>query len=116
MAAVTSTGVALGVSQGGPVTITARSEGKSATATITVNPRPAARLGFIQQPGSSIAGQPITPAVRVAIQNDQGATITTATHAVTITLENNPGGATLSGTRTVNAVGGADAFLVRIER
>lgn len=110
VAAVTSTGVVLGISQGGPVTITARSEGKSATATITVNPRPAARLGFIQQPGSSIAGQPITPAVRVAIQNDQGATITTATHAVTITLENNPGGATLSGTRTVNAVGGIATF------
>ena len=110
IAAVTTTGVVLGIAEGGPVTITATSEGKSASATITVAPRPATRLGFTQQPSSSSAGQSISPAVRVAIQNDLEGTVTTATTQVTIALGSNPAGATLSGTTTVETVNGIATF------
>jgi len=108
--AVTSTGIVLGISEGGPVTITATSEGKSGTALVSVTPRPATRLDFLQQPGSATAGQPITPPVRVAIQNDQGATVPAAANSVSISLSTNPAGATLSGTTTVAAVNGIATF------
>lgn len=110
IAAVTSTGIVLGMSEGGPVTITATAEGKSGTALVSVAPRPATRLSFVQQPGSATAGQPIFPAVRVAIQNDQGGTVTAAANSVSIALSTNPGGATLTGTTTVAAVNGAATF------
>ena len=110
IAAVTSTGIVLGMAEGGPVTITATAEGKSGTALITVTPRPATRLGFLEQPGTGTAGQPLTPAVRVAVQNDLGGTVTNAAHAVTIALGSNPGSATLSGTTTVQAVNGVATF------
>src|SRR5688572_32925658 len=93
IAAVTSTGIVLGMAEGGPVTITATAEGKTGTATVTVAPRPATQLGFVQQPGTATAGKPISPAVRVAVRNDQGGTVTAATNQVTLALAANPGGA-----------------------
>jgi hypothetical protein len=110
IAAVTSTGIVLGMAPGGPVTITAMAEGKSGTALVTVTPRPATQVGFLQQPSGATAGKPISPAVRVAVQNDQGGTVTGATTAVTLTLGANPGGATLGGTTTVAAVNGIATF------
>jgi hypothetical protein len=108
--AVTSTGIVLGMSEGGPVAISATAEGKADTAFVSVAPRPAIRLSFVQQPGPATAGQPIAPAVRVAIQNDQGGTVSAAANPVSIALSTNPGGATLSGTSTVAAVGGIATF------
>jgi hypothetical protein len=92
------------------VTITATSEGKSGTPLVSVVPRPATRLDFLQQPGPATAGQPITPAIRVAIQNDQGGTVAAAANPVSIALSTNPAGATLSGTTTVPAVNGIATF------
>ena len=110
IAAVTNTGMVIGQAEGGPVTITGTTGGKSATSSITVTRRPATRLGFTQQPGASVAGQPIVPAVRVAIQDDLLGTVTNATNSVTIVLAGNPGGANLSGTTTVTAVNGIATF------
>jgi hypothetical protein len=110
IAAVTSTGIVLGMAEGGPVTITATAEGKAGTAVVTVTPRPATQLGFLQQPGSATAGMPISPAVRVVVRNDQGGTVTAATTAVTLALGTNPHGATLGGTTTVAAVNGIATF------
>jgi hypothetical protein len=110
IAAVTSTGIVLGMTEGGPVTITATAEGKSGTALITVAPRPATRLGFVQQPGSATAGQSLAPAVRVAVQNDLGGTVANAAHTVTLALGSNPGSATLSGTTSVQAINGIATF------
>jgi hypothetical protein len=92
------------------VTITATAEGKTATAQVTVTPRPATQLGFLQQPSAATAAIPISPAVRVAVQNDQGGTVTGATTQVTLALAANPGGATLGGTTTVAAVNGIATF------
>jgi hypothetical protein len=109
IAAVTTTGMVLGMAPGGPVTITATSEGKSGSSSVTVV-RPATQLGFLQQPGTTTAGAAITPAVTVAVQDDLHGTVTSAGNAVTIGLGNNPGGATLSGTLTVAAVNGVATF------
>ena len=110
VAAVTSTGIVLGMAEGGPVTITASAEGKAGTATVTVAPRPATQLGFVQQPSTATAGRPISPAVRVAVRNDQGGTVTSSTTQVTLALGANTGGATLGGTTTVAAVNGIATF------
>src|SRR5688572_16356660 len=110
IAAVTSTGIVLGMAEGGPVTITATAEGKAGTAAVMVAPRPATQLGFVQQPSGATAGRPISPAVRVAVRDDQGGTVTKATNQVTLALGANTGGATLGGTTTVAAVNGIATF------
>ena len=109
IADVTTTGIVLGLAEGGPVTITATAAGVSSTAIILVF-KPATRLGFLQQPGPGSTGLPLSPAVRVAIQDDLGRTVSSATAAVTIGLGSNPGGATLTGTLTVSAVNGVATF------
>ena len=68
------------------------------------------KLVFIVQPSSTRVNAPITPAVKVQIQDARGNPVTSATNPVVITLSNNPTGATLSGTTTVNAAGGLATF------
>jgi uncharacterized delta-60 repeat protein len=65
---------------------------------------------FTTQPSTTAAGAPVSPAVQVAIQDPNGNTITTATLAVTVAIGNNPGGGTLSGTTTRQAVNGVATF------
>ncbi len=69
----------------------------------------ATKLLILQQPTSTNAGSVITPAVRVALV-DQFNNITNSTAAVTVVLGTNPSSGTLSGTLTVNAVGGIAEF------
>ncbi len=110
VASVTTQGMVVGVSPGGPVSITASSEGKAGTALITVGARPASRLGFLTHPPDGIAGQALNPAVQVAVQDDIGNTVAGATTAISLALSTNPGGGTLGGTTTVNAVNGVASF------
>ena len=70
----------------------------------------ATRLGFITQPSSTTAGGIITPAVRVAVQDPFGNTVFTSTAPITLAIGTNPSGGVLSGTVTVNAVGGVATF------
>ncbi len=65
------------------------------------------RLAFQNVPLRT-AGQAFAP-IRVAILDHNGRVVTTATNPVTIALAN-PGGATLSGTLTQNAVNGVATF------
>jgi hypothetical protein len=110
IATVTTTGSVIGINQGG-TTIRATIEGEVGSASVTVDPRPAARLGFVGQPPSgSPAGQPLAPPVRVAVQDDIGRTVTVATTAITLALSEAPAGATLAGTLTVNAIQGVATF------
>jgi hypothetical protein len=64
---------------------------------------------FIQQPANTVAGSTIAPPVTVQIF-DTADNPVNATFAVTVTLDNNPSGATLSGTKTVSAVNGLATF------
>ncbi|MBA3699219.1 MAG: PQQ-dependent sugar dehydrogenase [Planctomycetes bacterium] len=68
------------------------------------------RVAFIQQPSTINAGATISPAVRVAIQDSSGNTVTSSTATVTVAIGTNPGGATLAGTTTVAAVNGVATF------
>jgi hypothetical protein len=108
VATVSNDGLITAVAPGQTVVYT-RSEGKEATTDVTVEERAAVRLAFTDQPDDATAGQQLAP-VKVAVRDETGATVTSATDAVTLSLENNPGGGTLSGTLTVNAVAGVATF------
>jgi len=73
-------------------------------------PAAAARLAFSVQPRATQGAQPITPAVKVAIQDAAGNTVPTATDAVILILGANPDGGSLFGTTMVSAAGGIATF------
>jgi lysophospholipase L1-like esterase len=72
------------------------------------------RLAFIVQPKpNSTAGQDLAPSlqtIQIAIQDQFGNVVPTATNAVAIGIQNNVGSGTLSGTTTQNAVNGVASF------
>src|SRR5439155_22966734 len=68
------------------------------------------QLVFTQLPGTTPAGAAITPAVQVAAQDAFGATVTSFRGSVSVALASNPGGDTLSGTKTVAALNGVATF------
>jgi len=68
------------------------------------------RLVFMVQPVNAAVGAPITPAVKVQVQDAAGNPVTSATNPISISLDNNPTGAALGGTTTVNAVAGTATF------
>jgi hypothetical protein len=68
------------------------------------------RLVFSVQPVNAAVGAPIDPPVEVQIQDAAGNVITSSNAQVTITLGNNPAGATLSGQTTVSAQQGTAKF------
>src|SRR5205809_775237 len=75
-----------------------------------VTPGAATQLVFGTQPGTTVAGQQITPAVKVRALDAFGNVATGFTGAVAVALGSNPGSATLSGTTPVAAVGGVASF------
>lgn len=70
----------------------------------------AAQVRFSVQPSETTLGQVISPAVEVRIEDIDGNLVSDSTAEVTVAIENNPGGGTLSGTTTVNAVNGIATF------
>ncbi len=70
----------------------------------------ATQLAFTVEPTTTTVGSSIMPAVQVAIQGALGNLVVGATDAVTVAIGTNPGGGTLSGTTTVNAVAGVASF------
>jgi hypothetical protein len=77
--------------------------------TATAEAGEATKLTFTQAPVTTSAGSTM-PAVRVAIQDASGNTVTSATAQVTLAIGANPGSGTLSGTTTVSAVNGVAVF------
>lgn len=69
-----------------------------------------ATLTFITQPGTTGAGQAISPPVQVAVRDAFGNLVTDVSTNVTMSIGNNPGGATLGGTTTVSTSGGVATF------
>src|SRR6185437_4646269 len=70
----------------------------------------ATQLVFGIQPGTTVAGRQITPAVKVRAVDPLGNLVPSFTANVTVALGANPGGGTLSGTLSVAAVGGVASF------
>ncbi|HLL52693.1 MAG TPA: hemagglutinin, partial [Myxococcaceae bacterium] len=75
-----------------------------------VAPAAPVALAFTAQPSNTTAGAFISPAVQVAVRDAFGNLVTTATDTITLSLGANPGGGTLSGSVTVNAVNGVATF------
>ena len=71
---------------------------------------PINRLAYVQQPGAAVAGAPFPTPVTVTVQDENGNPVASFTGAISVSLGINPGGATLSGTTTVNASGGTATF------
>ncbi|GMU55564.1 MAG: hypothetical protein AMXMBFR33_47100 [Candidatus Xenobia bacterium] len=67
-------------------------------------------LRFRTEPGNTLANQPFAPPVQVELLDPSGQLLTTTRDAVTLNLANNPGGASLSGTLTVQASNGVATF------
>jgi uncharacterized repeat protein (TIGR01451 family) len=70
---------------------------------------PASKLIFTQQPGNATAGSTM-PTVQVTIEDASNNTVISATNTITLSISNNPGGGTLGGTFSVNAVAGVATF------
>lgn len=73
-------------------------------------PPPATQLVFSVQPGTSVAGDAMAPAVRVTARDALGRISSTFTGSVSVGLATNPGGATLGGSITARAVNGVATF------
>jgi len=69
-----------------------------------------AQLVFTVQPSGAVAGVAISPAVTVTAEDALGNTVTSFAGSVTIALASNPGGDTLSGSKTVAAQNGVATF------
>ncbi|HXV91427.1 MAG TPA: hypothetical protein VD707_08660 [Gemmatimonadales bacterium] len=96
---------------GAGYTLSARSSGLtgSISTAFDIAAGPLTQLTFTAQPQTSTAGVAL-PAVVVTAQDAQGNTVTSFTSSVTMTIDVNPGGGTLAGTRTVAAVAGVVTF------
>jgi len=70
-----------------------------------------AKLVFSVEPSNGIAASPLSPEIKVQVQDAGGNLATTAATAITLALDNNASSATLAGTLTVNAVGGEASFI-----
>src|SRR5438445_872637 len=91
--------------------LTATATGLTATSSgFNVTPGAASQLVFGTQPGTTVAGQQITPAVKLRALDALGNVATGFSGTITVALGSNPGGATLSGTLLVAAVGGVASF------
>jgi hypothetical protein len=80
-----------------------------ADSAITVDVIPT-RVVITVQPGDLVAGETFTPAIRVELQDEDGRLAELSTAAISLAIADNPGGGSLSGTSTRNAVAGVALF------
>lgn len=80
---------------------------QSSAFNVTVGPP--AKLAFLVQPWDTIPSAAIAPPVQVAVL-DRGGNPTTAAVPITVALDTNPTGATLTGTVTQSSVSGVATF------
>jgi alpha-tubulin suppressor-like RCC1 family protein len=87
----------------------AQNLGNAVSAPFNMTVGAASKLGFVSQPLTSGPGE-VMPAVRVAVQDVAGNTVVSATNSITLAINTNAGGGTLSGTTTASAVNGVATF------
>ena len=80
----------------------------SASFDITVGA--ASQLAFSVEPSNTSAADTIAPAIKLQVHDAGGNLVGTASDSITLAINNNPGGGTLSGTLTVSAVSGEATF------
>jgi YVTN family beta-propeller protein len=101
--------------QGAGTATTIRASVNGATVTtalplVTVTPGAASHIVFTVQPSPSFVGSAMAPAIEVTARDAFGNTTPAFTGAVTVAIGTNPGGGTLSGTLSHNAVAGVATF------
>src|SRR5207247_612469 len=98
-------------SEGSGYVLTAGASGLTGTtsASFNITAPPATNLAFTTQPQTTQAGQTMS-AVRVTARDASGNTVTSYTGLITVAIGANPGGGTLAGTTSVNAVSGVATF------
>lgn len=75
-----------------------------------VTPGVPARLAFLRSPGGAVAGDSISPAVQVMVEDEVGNVTPLATDTVTLAIGANPGGGALTGTTLRPVVSGVATF------
>ncbi len=91
------------------LTVSSPGLGSRTTAPFTLT-GPATKLVLTAQPTSELAGDLISPAVAVAVQDASGKVVTSSAATVSIAISANPGAGTLSGTTSVAVVNGIATF------
>ena len=93
-------------------TLTATASGLSGatSSSFSVAAASASALFFTVQPTNTQAGTSISPAVQVTARDAYGNTATNFNGSMTMAIGQNPGGGTLSGTKTVTAANGVATF------
>lgn len=76
----------------------------------TVKPAAAAKLVFVKAPGSAVIGNPISPAVKVAVEDMFGNIVITDTSSVRLSLASGPAGTVFGGVLSENAMAGIATF------
>src|SRR5205823_6179611 len=92
------------------LTATATGLNTATSSVFSITPGTATQLAFSQQPVTTVANRLITPAVKVRALDAFGNLATGFSGSVAVALGANPGGATLSGTTPVAAIGGVATF------
>jgi hypothetical protein len=107
---VDASGLVTAEGNGASCTVTAAANSKSGSAAVTVRQEPA-RLGFSRQPEGGKAEEPLATQPTVQVQDAEGNLIADDnTTQVTVAIEDNPSGGTLSGSTTVTAASGETVF------
>ncbi len=97
--------------QVGPTTYDKNTSNNTLTLSSTVPSMPPAGVDIHGQPSNTVVGQPISPAVVVAVVDANANTIPTdSIQLVTLSIFRGPKGAKLEGTTTVRAVNGIATF------
>jgi hypothetical protein len=89
--------------------VTTSGLGQGVTNTMTVTPASPTQLVITQQPPATVQVNKAF-ALKAAIEDMYGNVVTTASGTVSVAFANNPMGATLGGTLTVNTAGGVASF------
>jgi hypothetical protein len=97
---------------GAGYTLTAAASGLTGatSASFSVSAASASALLFTVQPSTTQTSTSISPAVQVTARDAYGNTATSFNGSMTMAIGQNPGGGTLSGTKTVAAVNGVGTF------
>jgi uncharacterized protein YjdB len=107
----TFTGLTISAAAGAGYTLvaTATNYANDPSNSFSVTPGAGVALAFVSQPTSELAGATITPAVTVEARDAFGNRATSFISPIAVALTT-PGGATLGGTTSVNAVAGLATF------
>src|SRR3989454_1031080 len=98
------------------LTATATGLAKATSSAFPITPGAATQLEFGTQPGTTVASNLISPAVKVRALDAFGNVVTGFTDAVAVALGSNPDGATLSGTTPVAALNGIATFFLSLDK